>query len=165
MSFTPSYGGRCTNCGIAMNAGAVACTSCGFPPNAARNFCGNCAARVNSPAQVMCTSCGAGIGGTPAYSPAAPPYGTSAKSKTTAGILAILIGGIGVHKFYLGRTNPGIIMAVVFGVCFCSSFVFILPFFGCMALGIIGLVEGIIMLSKSDAQFQQEYVIGQKDWF
>ena len=92
-------------------------------------------------------------------------YGTGSKSKTTAGVLAILLGGIGVHKFYLGRTNPGIIMAVVFGVCFCASFVFVLPFFVCMALSTIGLIEGIIMLGKSDAQFQQEYVIGQKDWF
>lgn len=119
----------------------------------------------------MCISCGAAItGGTALYNAPPPPYGTGgygsgAKSKTTAGILAILLGGMGIHKFYLGRTNPGIIMAVVFAVCFCSSFVFILPFLGCMALSIIGLVEGIIILGKSDAEFQQEYVIGQKDWF
>lgn len=165
MSFTPSFSGYCTNCGTTMNSTAMACVSCGLPPRSARNFCGNCAARVNSPAQVMCTSCGAAVGGTPAYSPPPPPYGVSTKSKTTAGILAILLGSIGIHKFYLGRTNQGIIMAVVFGFCFCSSFVFILPFLGCIALSVIGLVEGIIMLGKSDAQFQQEYVIGQKEWF
>jgi len=50
-------------------------------------------------------------------------------------------------------------------VCFCASFVFVLPFFVCMALSTIGLIEGIIMLGKSDAQFQQEYVFLQKDWF
>ena len=148
-----------------MNPSAMACVSCGFPPHAARNYCGNCAARVNSPAQVMCTSCGAAIGGAPAYMGGPASYGAGSKSRTTAGILAILLGGIGIHKFYLGRTNPGIIMSVVFGVSFCSSFVFILPFFACIALSIIGLVEGIILLGKTDAQFQQEYVIGQKDWF
>jgi TM2 domain-containing membrane protein YozV len=165
MSFTPSFGGYCTNCGTMINPTAMACTSCGFSPRSARNFCANCAARVNSPAQVMCTGCGAAIAGSPGYAPAAAPYGAGSKSKTTAGILAILLGGIGIHKFYLGRTNPGIIMAVVFGVCFCASFVFVLPFFVCMALSTVGLIEGIIMLGKSDAQFQQEYVFGQKDWF
>ena len=159
MSMMPPSGGYCTNCGTPMNAAAVACISCGFPRSAGRNYCGNCASPVSSPMQSMCTGCGAALGA------AVGPYGVSTKSRTTAGILAILIGGIGIHKFYLGRTNPGIIMAVLWGFCFCSSFAFILPFFGCVALGIIGIVEGIIILGKSDAQFQQEYVIGQKDWF
>lgn len=122
-------------------------------------FCSRCGAPVAS-YQAACTQCG-----TPIWAGQQPTIGYESKSRTTAGILAILFGGIGVHKFYLGRTNPGIIMAVVWVVCFCSSFVFILPFFGVIALSIIGLVEGIIMLGKSDAQFQQEYVIGQKDWF
>lgn len=165
MSFMPSAGGFCTNCGVGMSPTAMACVSCGFPPRAARNFCSNCSARVNSPAQVMCTNCGAAVGAAAGFMPPGSAYGMSSKSRVTAGVLAILFGGIGVHKFYLGLTNPGIIMAVVFAVCFCSSFLFILPFFGCIALGIIGLVEGIIMLGKSDAQFQQDYVIGRKEWF
>ena len=36
---------------------------------------------------------------------------------------------------------------------------------GPMAMGLLGLIEGIIYLTKSDAAFQQEYVIGKKAWF
>ena len=35
-------------------------------------------------------------------------------AKTTAGILALLLGGLGVHKFYLGFTTPGLIMCLVY---------------------------------------------------
>ena len=72
--------------------------------------------------------------------------------KVVAGILGILLGGLGVHKFYLGYTTTGIIQLVI-GVCT----------FG--AGGIIGLIEGIIYLTKSDAEFYQLYVVQRKDWF
>ena len=29
----------------------------------------------------------------------------------------------------------------------------------------IGLIEGIIYLSKSDAEFEQTYMIGRRSWF
>ena len=69
--------------------------------------------------------------------------------RMVAGILAILLGGWGVHKFYLGKTMPGILT--------------ILMCFG--AFGIIPLIEGIIYLTKSDADFVKEYQIGDKNWF
>ncbi|MCI0705326.1 MAG: TM2 domain-containing protein [Planctomycetia bacterium] len=70
--------------------------------------------------------------------------------KVVAGILAILLGGLGVHKFYLGYTTAGIIQILL----------------SCVFLGgIIGLIEGIIYLTKSDEEFIQTYQIGQKQWF
>jgi TM2 domain-containing membrane protein YozV len=72
--------------------------------------------------------------------------------KVVAGILAILLGSLGVHKFYLGYTTPGIIQLVI-GVCTLG------------AGGIIGLIEGIIYLTKSDEEFIQTYQVGQKHWF
>jgi TM2 domain-containing membrane protein YozV len=70
--------------------------------------------------------------------------------KMVAGILAILLGGLGVHKFYLGMTTPGIIMIVL----------------ACTGIsGLIGLIEGIIYLTKSDADFYQQYVVEKKGWF
>lgn len=72
--------------------------------------------------------------------------------KTVAGILAIFLGGLGAHKFYLGYTTPGIIQLVV---SLCT--------FG--AGSVIGLIEGIIYLKKSDADFIATYQVGKKAWF
>jgi TM2 domain-containing membrane protein YozV len=70
--------------------------------------------------------------------------------KVMAGILAILLGGLGVHKFVLGYTKEGIIQLVI-GFCGVGY--------------IIGLVEGIIYLTKSDEEFYQTYQVGKKGWF
>lgn len=75
-----------------------------------------------------------------------------ADKKIVAGILGILLGGLGIHKFYLGYTSAGIIQIVITLVT-------------CGAGGIIGLIEGIIYLTKSDEEFVQTYVQGQKAWF
>jgi TM2 domain-containing membrane protein YozV len=77
-------------------------------------------------------------------------------NKMVIGILAILLGSLGVHKFMLGMTTPGIIMACVSVLSF-----------GCLApiMSIIGIVEGIIYLTKSDEEFQRIYVEGKKAWF
>ncbi|WP_378105401.1 TM2 domain-containing protein [Chryseobacterium sp. sg2396] len=76
------------------------------------------------------------------------PY--KSEKKVTAGILAILLGGFGVHKFYLGYTKAGIIQ--------------ILLSFLCIG-GLIGLIEGIMYLTKSDEEFDRTYVQNQKEWF
>ena len=66
----------------------------------------------------------------------------SGKNKTTAGILAILLGDFGAHKFYLGNPGLGVLYLV-----FCWTFI---P-------GIIGIVEGIIYLTSSDQDFALKY--------
>ena len=88
----------------------------------------------------------------------------SPKDKTTAGLLGIFLGGFGVHKFYLGFTTPAIIVliATLSGILF--AFIAI-GFFCVWIPGVIGLIEGIIYLSKTDDQFYQEYVVGRKEWF
>jgi TM2 domain-containing membrane protein YozV len=80
--------------------------------------------------------------------PATPVPG--ADKKVVAGILAILLGGFGVHKFYLGYTKEGVIQLLLSLVCIG---------------GIIGIIEGIIYLTKSDAEFVATYVNGRKGWF
>jgi TM2 domain-containing membrane protein YozV len=76
--------------------------------------------------------------------------------KIAAGVLGILLGGLGIHKFVLGLTTPGIIMLCV-TVLTCG--------FGGIVMGVIGLVEGILYLTKSDEQFYQEYAVQKKGWF
>lgn len=79
--------------------------------------------------------------------------------KMLAGILAIIFGWLGVHKFILGYQKEGIIMAVV-GV---------LGWFLCgiptMIVSIVGLIEGIMYLTKSDEEFYETYQKGRKPWF
>lgn len=73
-----------------------------------------------------------------------------AEKKIVAGILAIVLGGFGVHKFYLGYTKEGIIQLLLSLVCIG---------------GILGIIEGIIYLTKSDEEFVATYVTGRKGWF
>lgn len=79
-----------------------------------------------------------------------------AGNKVAAGICGILIGGLGIHKFILGFTTPGLIMLLV-TILTCGI--------GAPVMHLIGLIEGIIYLTKSDEDFVQEYVINKKQWF
>jgi len=85
---------------------------------------------------------------------------TGENKKILSGILAILLGGFGIHKFILGYTKEGIIMlavTLVIGGITCGI--------GATAVWIIGLVEGIIYLTKSDEDFYNTYQVGKKPWF
>ncbi len=83
--------------------------------------------------------------------------------KILCGVLAILLGALGIHKFILGYTKPAVIMLCVsVAGIITSCFLFGLPL---MAMGVIGLVEGIIYLTKSDAEFKAMYLDGTKEWF
>ena len=73
--------------------------------------------------------------------------------KVAAGILAILLGVFGVHKFILGYTTEGILM-LVFSLVTCG-----------VASSLIGLIEGIIYLTKTDEEFYQMYQVNKKGWF
>jgi len=79
-----------------------------------------------------------------------------AEKKIVAGIFGILLGALGIHKFILGYTKAGVIMLLVsvltFGI---AAFV----------MGVIGLIEGILYLTKSDDEFVATYITGKKEWF
>ena len=88
--------------------------------------------------------------------PAPPPYRPEDSKRIAAGICGIVIGSLGIHKFILGMTTPALIMLLV-TVLTCGI--------GGAVMGIIGLIEGIIYLTKSDEEFYQTYVVGKKAWF
>jgi hypothetical protein len=71
----------------------------------------------------------------------------------------IVLGVFGVHKFYLGYQMEGIIMLVV------SVIGFFLCGLPSTAIAVIGLVEGILYLTKPDEEFVKTYVRGRKPWF
>lgn len=84
--------------------------------------------------------------------------------KMLAGILGILLGGFGIHKFILGYNQEGIILAAITLVGLITSCFFIGKLFVWVP-GVIGLIEGIIYLTKSDEEFYQTYQVGKKGWF
>ena len=93
------------------------------------------------------------------------PSSVGEKSKVVAGVLAILLGVLGVHKFYLGYSGQGALLLVLFILGIPLMFLFGIGIIVWIVLGIIGLVEGIIYLTKPDIEFEETYVKGRKPWF
>jgi TM2 domain-containing membrane protein YozV len=87
------------------------------------------------------------------YSPTPAP---ASNNKLAAGLCGIFLGWAGVHKFILGYTTEGIILLAV-SLLTCGI--------GATVTSIIGLVEGIIYLTKTDEDFMQTYVVNKKPWF
>ena len=90
--------------------------------------------------------------------PIAPPptLAARASNKIPAGICGILLGSLGIHKFILGYTGAGLIMLLV-TLLTCGL--------GGIVMHIIGLIEGIIYLCKSDEEFVRTYVDARREWF
>ena len=97
---------------------------------------------------------------TPGAGPNVPPFNPAQSNRVAAGLCGILLGGLGVHKFILGMPGPGVTMLLVS---------FVGGFFTCgltsAVMGLIGLVEGIIYLTKSEEEFYYLYVVQKKQWF
>jgi len=72
------------------------------------------------------------------------------KNKLVAGLLAIFLGGLGVHKFYLGRTTAGVIILII-NILLCWTI--IVP----VIIEIIVFIQGIILLCSSDENFNARY--------
>ena len=84
--------------------------------------------------------------------------------KMMAGLLAIFLGGFGIHKFILGYNKEGIILLGILLVSFPLMCIVIGAFTMYIPI-IIGLIEGIIYLTKSDEEFYNTYQVGKKPWF
>ena len=125
-------------------------------------YCTKCGATNDDTAQT-CATCQAPLTPVSGYQPMQSvnqtPSGAmtdwkalGADKKVAAGICGIILGWAGIHKFILGYTTEGIIMLVV-GLLTCGL------------SNIIGIVEGIIYLTKSDEEFVRTYIQGRKGWF
>lgn len=111
-----------------------------LPPT--KKHCHACASILDVRAEI-CPGCGVRqvvMGG--ALVVTGPTAMASGRNKTAAGCIALLLGGIGIHKFYLGQTAAGILYLL-----FCWTFI---P-------SLIALVEGIILLTMSDEAFAAKY--------
>lgn len=78
------------------------------------------------------------------------------KSKVAAGVLAIFLGWLGIHKFYLGHVGKGILFIAAGLLTFGFGIFVTIP---------VSVAEGIIYLTKSDVDFNRIYVQDKKGWF
>ena len=120
-------------------------------------YCQECGKTIRARA-VICPLCGCAqpakaSGWQPSYSDEEDDEIPANSGRIAAGVFAIILGCLGVHKFTMGYTLEGFIMLIVSAFT-CGS-----------VSAIIGLVEGIIYLSKSDRQFHHDYIVGRKAWF
>ncbi len=127
------------------------CVQCGAPLDGSASSCKFCGAEVTPVVRAQppqyAQSQPYGQQQPPQYTQQQYPYSQpptyhSGKSKIAAGILGIVLGGIGIHKFYLRRPVLGILY-----ILFCWTYI---P-------SLIGLIEGIIYLTSSDQVFEEKY--------
>ena len=93
-------------------------------------FCSDCGNKISQRAEI-CPACGVRQ-----YS------GGSSRNRIAAALFALLLGGIGIHKFYLGSIVWGVVYFLL-----CWTFI---P-------AIVGLIEGIMYLTMSENDFQRQY--------
>jgi hypothetical protein len=102
-----------------------------------QKYCHACAAVLDQRAEI-CPRCGVrqvlATGGL--------PVSPSGRSRLVAALFALLLGGFGAHKFYLGQPGMGVLYLV-----FCWTFI---P-------AVVALVEGIVLLTQSDEAFAAKY--------
>ena len=105
------------------------------PASLAIRYCADCGAQINPRAEI-CPKCGVRQ-----YGQTGKP-GTDVPSRIMAALFAIFLGGLGVHKFYLGRPGVGILYILFVWT--------LIPI-------VIGFIEGLVYLSMTDEAFEQKY--------
>lgn len=132
---------NCKECGQEISDTANVCPHCGAPV-VKDVFCVKCGTKVPENVK-FCPSCGAPVAksGTAA--------GARGKDKTVAGLLAIFLGYLGIQYFYLGKTTAGI-LSIVISLCSCGVW------------SIVTLIQGILMLTMAEDDFNTKYVDNDK---
>ncbi|MFB6284233.1 MAG: NINE protein [Halobacteria archaeon] len=139
----PDHTEFCKWCGAEIPEGLEKCPECdnvledqesktrrdtGHGPD--EKYCSSCGELVKRNAEI-CPHCGVRI------------HSSTETDRVTAAIFAILLGGLGAHKFYLGKTGQGVLY---------------LCFFWTLIPAIVGLIEGIIYLTESDQEFERKHI-------
>ena len=132
---------HCRTCNTVLAAGTQLCPTCQQAPMAGTAVCWHCGA-ATAPGQPSCYACGAQL-------PVLNAFGAGQyKSKVVAGLLALLLCGMGIHHFYLGNTNLGIAQLAIYIVGLVTSVVLIGFLIFPIAM-IWSLVDGIRILTGS----------------
>jgi TM2 domain-containing membrane protein YozV/RNA polymerase subunit RPABC4/transcription elongation factor Spt4 len=140
---------HCINCGEEIADDAEVCPECGVNQSTRletgygdrgenQKYCVDCGALIYRQAEI-CPDCGAAqptLGG---------GLGARDSDQVAAGLLAILLGGFGVHKFYQGNTRNGVLY---------------LCFFWTAIPALLGLIEGILMLVADEEEYRGKWADG-----
>lgn len=139
----------CSACAKIIHVSAEMCPVCGAKQQQGVQISNRAEPQTKASDQKFCTACGSIIH---ASADSCPKCGAkfyaptvSVKSKVAAGLLAIFLGGIGVHKFYLGRIVWGFVYLI-----FCWTFI---P-------GVIGFIEGVYYLAMDENKFNEKVRLG-----
>lgn len=89
---------------------------------------------------------------------------TRDSKRILTGVLAILLGHLGVHKFVLGYNNEGYLILIATVIGYATMCIFI-GVFVLAVTTLVGLIEGIVYLTKTDAEFYEMYQKNKKPWF
>jgi len=106
--------------------------------SADEKYCADCGSLIKARAEI-CPKCGVRQMPPPSILTSTAPNG---KSKLAAALFGLVLGGFGIHKFYLGRIGWGIVYLL-----FCWTFI---P-------SIVGFIEGVLLLVMSDDEFNRKY--------
>ena len=134
----------CKNCGKEIDDLAAVCIHCGVAAGNGVKYCKNCGAELPEEA-AFCLKCGVAVGDKSNGGFNAP--GTTvnkdpnAKSRLAAGLLAIFVGALGIHNFYLGY-NGKAVAQLLMTVLSCGVLSFV--------SSIWGLIEGIFYLIEKE---------------
>lgn len=127
----------CRNCGSEMSDNAAVCVKCGVAKDVASKYCPNCGSETHELAAV-CTSCGVAL----KRNNSTVSGMTGEKSKLVAGLLAIFLGYLGLHFFYLGE-NKKAITRIIFTVISVLTSVIGLGFMCFLVVGCFNIFEAV----------------------
>lgn len=141
----------------------VRCPNCQTENTSLENYCRSCGTTLNDPFQDQQSNQNQQM--QPPPNPASGQI-PGADKKLLAGLLGIFLGGFGIHKFVLGYQQEGIILLSAQLISWILAFVScgILAFLP-LLIFVVGIVEGIIYLTKSDEEFVNTYITNKKPWF
>ncbi|NMC19873.1 MAG: NINE protein [Thermogutta sp.] len=107
-------------------------------------FCFHCGAAISILAEI-CPHCGV-------RQPGTSVPGSSGPNRVVASLLAIFLGSLGAHKFYLGQSGSGVVYLIIglfLGMCTFGI--------STLVIAIVGLIEGLFYLSYTDEAFAAKY--------
>lgn len=121
----------CRNCGKEIDEQAAICVSCGHKNGDGNNYCFHCGEKVDAGA-VVCLKCGYSLEKKKKSEKGEDSdVEVGEKSRLTAGLLGILLGGLGAHNFYLGDSK-GAMLHILASLCCGVGFIW-------------GIIDGIMI--------------------